>query len=224
MQSRALLGILVSIVALLRVDVLAVDPGKWEKEIAAYEAADAKRAPEKGGIVFVGSSSIRMWKTLAQDFPKHRVINRGFGGSQIGDSTYFAERLIFPHEPRMIVMYAGGNDINAGATADQVAADFRSFVKKVRARLPEVEIAYISIAGNPKRWAQVEIVKRANGLIAEFCTTTPKLKFIDVFTHMLGPDGMPKPDIFLDDKLHMNDAGYRIWTEVVGKHLGPPDL
>jgi lysophospholipase L1-like esterase len=196
---------------------------KWEKEIAALEAKAKNQPPVKGSIVFIGSSSIRLWSTLAADFPKHHVCNHGFGGSQIADSTHFAERLIFPHEPRLIVMYAGGNDINAGHTAEQVAADFRAFVEKVRTRLPQVEIAYISIAGNPARWKQIETVKTANRLIAEFCAADTKLKFIDVFPHMLGPDGLPKPEIFREDRLHMNDVGYRLWTSVIGPHLGPPD-
>ena len=196
---------------------------KWEKEIAAFEAKDAEHPPEKGGIVFIGSSSIRMWKTLETDFPKHRVLNRGFGGSEIEDSVHFADRIVFPYAPRMVVLYAGGNDINAGKTPERVAADFRAFVEKVRSTLPNVEIKYISIAGNPSRWAQVEKVKKANALIRDTCTTGQNTKFIDVFPEMLGPDGLPKPDIFIEDKLHMNAAGYEIWKRVIGTKLGPAD-
>jgi len=198
-------------------------PQKWEKEIAAFEAADRETPPQKGGIVFVGSSSIRFWKTLAEDFPHHRVLNRGFGGSQVEDSVYFADRIVIPYAPRMVVMYAGGNDINFGKKPEEVFADFKAFVGKVRAALPETEIAYISIAPNPKRWAQVESVKAANTLIADFCARGPKLKFINVFPAMLGPDGLPKPDIYRDDKLHMVDKGYRIWVDIVGKELPAAD-
>ena len=196
---------------------------KWEKEIAAFEAKDRANPPKPGGIVFVGSSSIRMWSTLEQDFPKHTVVNRGFGGSEIEDSVYFAERIIYPHAPRMIVMYAGGNDINGGKLPAKVADDFRAFVEKVRQKFPEVQVAYISIAGNPKRWAQVEKVKDANARIKEYCGKVPGLKFIDTYSAMLGPDGLPKPDIFRDDQLHMNAAGYQIWTGIVGPELGAPD-
>ena len=198
-------------------------PSKWESEIARIEKNHPAGPAEKGGIVFIGSSSIRMWSSLAQDFPKHRVANHGFGGSQIVDSIQFIDRLVVPYQPRMIVMYAGGNDINSGKKAETVASDFRMFVEKVRAKLPDVEIAYISIAPNPKRWSQVETVKAANSSIAKFCSETPKLKFIDVFTHMLGDDGLPKPDIFLADELHMNAKGYAIWKEIVGPQLGAPD-
>ena len=104
----------------------AADFEKWEKEIAAYEQADRTSLPPKGGLLFIGSSTIRLWKTLAQDFPLHNVINRGFGGSQIVDSTHFAERIIFPYAPRMILLRAGGNDIHAGKSPELVFSDFRA--------------------------------------------------------------------------------------------------
>ncbi len=203
----------------------AADEGfaKWEKEIAAFEAKDRELPPEKGGIVFVGSSSIRMWTSLAEDFPHHRVLNRGFGGSQIVDSVHFADRIVIPYEPRMVVLYAGGNDINKGKSPEEVVADFRAFFTKIRTALPETEIACISIAGNPKRWAQVEQVKAANTAIKEFLSTKPRATFIDVFPKMLGADGLPLPHIFRDDKLHMNADGYVIWRDVVGPYLPRPD-
>jgi lysophospholipase L1-like esterase len=119
-------------------------------------------------------------------------------------------------------MYAGGNDINAGATPEQVAERFRTFVETVRKTLPSTRIAYISIAGNPARWAQVDRVRKANQLIEAYTKATPNMAFIDVFNPMLGPDGQPRPEIFVDDRLHMNDNGYRIWTRVVGPYLAKP--
>ncbi len=199
------------------------DYAKWEKEIAAFEQADAQNPPAKGGIVFVGSSSIRLWKTLAQDFPQHRVLNRGFGGSEIADSTYFADRIILPCEPRMVVLYAGGNDLNSRKPPEQVVADFKAFFAKIRAKLPEAEIAYISIAGNPARWAQVEKVKAVNAEIEAWLKEQPRTKFINTFARMLGDDGLPLPGIFVADKLHMNAEGYKIWTEVVRPFLPAPD-
>jgi lysophospholipase L1-like esterase len=195
------------------------NPAQWEKEIQAFEAADKTAPPPQDGILFIGSSSIRLWKTLASDFPKLPVINRGFGGSQIPDSTSFAPRIVRPYRPRMIVMYAGGNDINAGRTAEEVASDFVRFVETVRRDLPATRIAYISIAGNPARWAQVERVKRANQLIESYTARTPNMAFIDIFPHMLGPDGQPQPELFVEDRLHMNASGYAIWTKIVGPFL-----
>jgi lysophospholipase L1-like esterase len=200
-----------------------VGPAKWEKDIAAFEAQDRAQPPEKGGIVFVGSSSIRRWTTLAEDFPHHRVLNRGFGGSQIADSVHFADRIFIPYAPRMLVLYAGGNDLNAGKTPEQVFSDFRDFFTKVRAALPEADIACISIAGNPKRWAQVEQVKATNQAIRDFLKEKPRAHFIDVFPKMLGADGLPLPHIFVEDRLHMNAAGYAIWRDVIGPYLPRAD-
>ncbi|EDY18272.1 lipolytic protein G-D-S-L family [Chthoniobacter flavus Ellin428] len=201
-----------------------VDPfAKWEKEIAAFEQKDRQSPPPKGGIVFVGSSSIRKWTTLAEDFPHRVVINRGFGGSQLIDSVHFADRIVIPYEPRMIVLYAGTNDIHAGKSPEQVFADFQSFVEKIHAKLPKTEIAYISNAGNPARWADVEKVKTANSLIEKYIEGKPGLKFIDVFPRMLGTDGLPRPEIFGPDRLHMNAEGYKLWTEIVGPYLPSPD-
>jgi lysophospholipase L1-like esterase len=200
-----------------------VGPQKWEKEIAAFESHDAEHPPDKGGIVFAGSSSIRLWKTLADDFPNHRVLNRGFGGSQLGDLAHFADRLVLAYAPRMVFVYSGGNDINAGKTAEQVFDSFRELVGKIRAHQPETPIAYISIAGNPKRWAQVAEVIRANALIEIFTKQNENLLFIDVFHSMLGSDGLPKPEIFVADRLHMNAAGYEIWRRILLPYLPEPD-
>lgn len=192
---------------------------KWGTDISAFEASDKTDPPPKGAIVFVGSSSIRMWKDLAKDFPDRAVINRGFGGSEIIDLTHFADRMVLPYAPRQIVMYAGGNDINARKTPEKVFEDFKAFVRKIHATLPDTRIAYISIAPNPARWSQIESVRRANQMIEEFTRTDRRLDFIDVFPAMLGADGQPKPDIFLADRLHMNERGYAIWREIVSGHL-----
>lgn len=198
------------------------DAGKWEKEMAAFDAADARQAPAPGGIVFVGSSSIRMWKSLAQDFPGHRVLNRGFGGSQLADAVHHADRAILRYQPRQVVIYAGGNDLNAKKTPEIVYGDFVALASKIRAALPQAHLAYLSIAGNPARWAQVEQVKQANALIAGYCRRHG-FDYIDVFHPMLGPDGLPQPDIFLKDRLHMNEKGYALWREVVRPYLVTTD-
>ena len=192
---------------------------KWQGAMEAFAKADAANPPAKGGIVFVGSSSIVRWKSLAQDFPEHRVVNRGFGGSEMFDSVNYLDRAVLPHQPRLIVIYAGGNDINAGKSAERVEADFKAFVAQVKQKLPGTRVACISIAGNPARWKQVETVKDANRRLEAFTKTDPQLAFINVFPHMLGPDGLPLPDIFVEDKLHMNEKGYAIWKEVVGPFL-----
>jgi len=221
-MKKLLAPLLLALCAWLPCALVAADApaaGKWEKEISAFEKSDAEHPPEKGAILFIGSSSIRLWKTLVQDFPKHHVLNRGFGGSEVSDSVQFVDRIVVPYQPKLILIYAGGNDINAKKSPEQVAADFREFVEKVRAKLPNEPIDYISIAGNPARWNQVEKVKTANALIEKYCHDTPGLKYIDVFFHMLGADGMPRPEIFGPDKLHMNAEGYKLWTQLIEPYL-----
>jgi len=196
-----------------------VDPARFEKDIAAFEAADKSNKPPRRPIVFVGSSSIRMWKTLAEDFPKHKVMNRGFGGSHISDSIAFADRIVIPYKPRMVVMYAGDNDIGGGKSPEQVLADFKTFVAKVQDADNKSKIAYIAIKPSLKRWNLVEPIKVANKLIAEYCATDKRLDYIDIFTPMLGADGKPKPELYIKDGLHMTPAGYAIWTEVIKPYL-----
>jgi len=191
---------------------------RWEKDIAAFEQADRTNPPPPNGIVFVGSSSIRMWKSLATDFPGLPVINRGFGGSQLADAVNFADRIILPYNPRQVVIYSGGNDINAGKHPEVVYGDFVLLVERIRAARPDARITYIAIAPNPKRWAQMEQVREANRLIADYCKRH-RMEFMDTFPLMLGADGKPLPYIYLADQLHMNEHGYAIWAKALRPYL-----
>jgi len=195
------------------------DPARWEQDIRAFETADAAAPSPKGGIVFIGSSSIRMWTSLATDFPGMPVINRGFGGSQLPEVTAYVSRIVTPYQPRQVIVYCGGNDINAGRSADDVLADVQVLVRAIHAADPTARIAYISIAPNPARWSQIETVKTTNRIVREWIATDSRLAFIDVYSAMLGPDGQPKPDIFVADRLHMNAKGYAIWRAIIGPHL-----
>lgn len=186
---------------------------RWEKSISAYEAMDRTQPPPEGGVLFIGSSTIRLWKTLDKDFPGHQVINRGFGGSEIADSTYFAERIIFPYEPRMIVLRAGGNDIHAGKSPEQVFADYKEFVTKVHARLPKTPIVYISTNPTPARWAERDATKVLNALIEKYARKRPYLKYLETYDMVLGSDGRPRPELFVADKLHFSPEGYRLLAD-----------
>lgn len=197
----------------------ATGPDKWEKEIKAFEAADKDNPPPAGAILFLGSSSIRKWTNVARAFPDFKVINRGFGGSMIPDSTHFADRIVVPYKPKTIVFYAGDNDISARHKPEQVCEDFKAFVVKVHAALPETRIAFVAIKPSLKRWALVEQIKAANRLIEQYTQTDKRLDFIDVFPAMLGEDGKPKPDLFVADGLHMSPGGYELWTSLIKPHL-----
>lgn len=192
---------------------------EFEAEIRLMLSQDAKNPPPMGGVVFVGSSSIRMWETLAEDFPEHAVINRGFGGSEISDSVYFAKRIVTPYAPRLVVMFAGGNDLSRGKSAETVARDFQEFVQVVREELPEVPIAYISNKPAPAFWSELDEIAKANRLIRSFCEAGPNLTFIDIFPAMLSEDGGPRPDLFVEDLVHLNAAGYAVWRDIVAPYL-----
>ena len=215
-----LAGLLVAAFApMLRAEEKPSPSAKWEKDIAAFETADAKAPPPQGAVLFAGASGIRMWKTLPTDFPDQKIINRGFGGSQMADSLYFADRIIIPCKPKLIVIQAGGNDINAGKTPEQVLADFKAFVEKVRATLPDTRIAYLGMNPSPARWSQREKQQKGNQLIKEYVASGKNLDFIEFWDVLLGPDGKPREDLFIKDKLHNNAEGYKIRAEAVRPHL-----
>jgi lysophospholipase L1-like esterase len=135
------------------------------------------------------------------------------------ESVHFAERFILKHEPRIIALYAGDNDIAAGKSPNQVAADFKQFVKTVRRKLPKTRIIFISIKPSIKRWNQAEKMKTANSLIERQCREDKRLVFLDIFTPMLGDNGKPRPELFIKDGLHLNEAGYKLWTATIKPHL-----
>ena len=194
------------------------DFGKWEKAIVAFEENDRTNPPPKHAVLFTGSSTIVRWKTLAQDFPNHRVINRGFGGSQIADAAHFADRIVIPYEPRMVFLRAGGNDIAAGKSPEQVFADYQEFVAKVHTKLPHTTIVFISLCPNVKRWANAEKEKSLNQMVEAYTRDKPYMEYIETYSMSLGPDGKPRPELFID-KLHFNAAGYELLAESVRPYL-----
>jgi lysophospholipase L1-like esterase len=194
------------------------DPARWEKDIAAFEQRDREKPPPKNAVVFVGSSSIRLWD-LSKSFPGVETINRGFGGSQLADSAHFAPRLVVKYEPRLVVLYAGDNDLAAGKTPEQVADDFRALVRAVREGLPKERIVFLSIKPSIQRWKLVDKVRRANALIEAMCKQEEGLLYVDVGTPLLGDDGKPRPELFREDGLHLNDKGYEVWASVLKPYL-----
>jgi lysophospholipase L1-like esterase len=195
-----------------------VDPNRWNDAIAQFARWDSKNAILENPILFVGSSSIVMWKS-ANAFPDLPVINRGFGGSHTSEVTYFADRIVLPYKPKTIVFYAGDNDIAGGKTPQRVADDFRAFERKVHAALPETRILYIAIKPSRARWNHWPNMNQANKLINEFCKSSDKLTFVDIATPMLRKsgksEGPPPADLFVEDGLHLSDKGYALWNETL---------
>lgn len=192
---------------------------QWEGDIRAFEASDSVQKPPTHGILFVGSSSIRMWDSLASDFAGLPVYNRGFGGSELHDVVHFADRIVIPYAPKTIVLYAGDNDLANGRSPEQVAADFRRFARTVHHALPKTRIVFIAVKPSIERWKIVDKIRRANTLVRRYARTDKRVAYADVFTPMLGPDGKPRPELFREDGLHMTPAGYQLWTSVVRPYL-----
>jgi lysophospholipase L1-like esterase len=194
------------------------DFSRWEKAIAAFEQQDKDNPPPKNAILFVGSSSIRLWE-LKKSFPDLDVINRGFGGSQIVDSVHFAPRLVTRHAPRLVVFYAGDNDIAFGKTPEQVAADYHAFIQAVHKELPKTNVIFISIKPSVLRWSLWDKMQKANALIEADCKKNELLAYVDITGPMLGDDGKPRKDLFVSDGLHLNARGYELWTSVLKPYL-----
>jgi lysophospholipase L1-like esterase len=191
---------------------------RWDAAMSAFAAADREHPPEPGAVLFVGSSSIRLWD-LAASFPGRRVTNRGFGGSQISDAVEHFERLVPPHRPSAIVFYAGDNDVAAGEDVAAVVADFRRFFTLVQERLPGTPVLFVGIKPSLARWELVAPMREVNREVAAWSAREPLLTFVDVDTPMLGADGKPRPELFVDDGLHLTIEGYRLWTELVAPLL-----
>jgi lysophospholipase L1-like esterase len=193
----------------------------WAEDIERFEAADRLAPPRLGGVLFVGSSSIRLWPSLQTDFPGVDVLQRGFGGSKLSDVVDLAGRIVLPYKPRLIVLYAGDNDLSVGRSAAEVFRDYKAFVAIVRVALPETRIAFIAIKPSGSRWALVDQMRETNALVQRFAATDPHLLYVDVFTPMLGPDGMPREELFVADRLHMNARGYALWRELLVPIVSP---
>ncbi len=194
-------------------------PAKWAASIDAFTRADAANPPPREAVLFVGSSSIVRWKSLARDFPDVPVINRGFGGSELADSVHYLDRLVLKHEPRVVVLYAGENDLQAGATAEEVHARFQAFRQGLHAALPRTKLVFIAIKPSPSRAKIRDRIDRANALIAASCREDPRLAFADVVPPMLDAAGQPRPELFVADRLHLSEAGYAVWQPIVAPLL-----
>ncbi len=192
----------------------------WADQMEQFEASDRETLPVAGGVVFLGSSSIRLWD-LEKWFPdlEGPVLNRGFGGSQIHHSTAELPLLVLKHKPRIIVFYAGDNDINAGKTAEEVDVNFKAFVNQLNAKLPETKIYFIAIKPSLARWNLAPIIQDANQRIRHYCDSDDRLNFIDIWPPMLNEKGTPRAELLREDGLHLTDEGYAIWSDMVMQAL-----
>jgi len=194
---------------------------RWKEAFDAFAAEDKLHAPRPGGVLFVGSSSIRLWDSLEKDFDALPIVTRrGFGGSRLSDCAQHVARLVLPYDPRLVIVYAGDNDLAEGAAPTDVLASYSAFVDAVRAKLPDVRIAYLSIKPSPLRAPLIAKARDANALIEAYAARHANLDYIDIYSKMLGPDGAPRRELFGPDLLHLSRAGYALWREQIVAHLG----
>lgn len=191
----------------------------WDAEINSMLEIDRRQTPPENAVLFVGSSSLRMWTTINKDFSNLKFINRAFGGSEFEDLNFYAPRIVFPYKPKAIFVYEGDNDINSGKKAERVLADFKKFVEIVRKELPKVKIYFISIKPSIARINLWDEMQRANNLIEAETKKLPRVEFVDVAAKMLDSECKPFPEIFIEDNLHMNARGYEIWRKVLSEYL-----
>lgn len=193
-------------------------PSPFELEIQAYEQADLLSPPAKGGLLFYGSSSIRLWPSVERDFPDYPVLNRGFGGATLQDCVRAYPRLVKPYAPRLILLYSGDNDLADGHSPQHVLASLQAFLDLLEKDFPSTLVALISIKPSPIHQNQREI-QETNRLVEALVSQRDNLTFINIYPKMLKPDGSPNELLFLDDRLHMAQAGYDIWKEAVASYL-----
>jgi lysophospholipase L1-like esterase len=227
-RTRAVAAMAVAMVVVIssagvRAEQVPAVVNRFEKNVLAYEVADKASPPPRGAILLVGDSQFYRWRTLAEDLQGYTVVNRGIDSFQTSDLVHFTERLVLPYAPRFIVMHVGGNDVNNGKSPEQILADVQAFVRIVRAVMPAVPIAFSSITPGPGRWNQAAVRRQTNDTVKAWVTAQPNMHFIDLWDVMLTADGQPREDLWVEDRIHPNQAGYRIRVQVMRPLLGPPD-
>jgi len=195
-------------------------PPKWDAAFAAFAADDVAHPHPAGGVLFVGSSSIRLWSNLEDQFKDLPVvIKRGFGGSQLSDCVKNLSRLVLRYRPHTVLVYAGDNDLAAGTAPQEVLHRFTAFVDGVHRDLPQTRIVYISIKPSPSRIRLLSKIRETNTLIEDYADDADEVDYIDVFTPMLDASGQPRAELFRDDALHLNAQGYALWKRIIGPHV-----
>lgn len=189
----------------------------FAEDIAAFKRADSLKFPLKNSILFVGSSSFTKWTDVQDYFPGYPIINRGFGGSTLPDVIRYADQVIYPYQPKEVVIYCGENDVaySDTITAQTVYQRFAQLFGMIRTNLPKAKIVFISLKPSPSRWKIQDRVIKTNDLISAYIKKQKNAVFIDVYHKMLGSDGLPLPNIFIEDSLHMNAQGYAIWKKAI---------
>ena len=192
---------------------------KWEQKMKRYEKADSINPPAKDLILFVGSSTMENWKTLADDFPGKPVLNRGVSGTKTIDLINYKDRLISPYHPKQIFVYEGDNDIGYQWTPDEILEQIKRLFFILRKEKPEAEIIFISIKPSVRRLKDKERIEQTNALIKEFVEQQMNTAYADVYNPMFTPKGELFPEHYREDGLHLTTEGYAVWKEVISKYI-----
>ncbi len=192
------------------------DPKRFENHIVKFEEADKINPPSRENLaLFVGSSSIVMWKSLEEDFKGYNVLNRGFGGSHNSDIIYYFDRIIKPYNPSKLIYYEGDNDIASEKPVEQAIGDFIIVAEMIKEHLPNTEVAILAAKPSPSRWHRRQEYEEYNERVRIFCLKEAQFEFTDIFTPMIEKFGRPDGELYISDSLHMSDKGYKIWTEAM---------
>lgn len=194
-----------------------LDPQRWERQVVDLERRLQRNPPGKGSVVFIGSSSVRLWGSLAQDMAPVPVARLGFGGARTADVLHYANRLVLPHTPRAVVYYAGDNDMGRhdSPPAEQVQRDFAQFVRMIRRAGQSPEFYFVSIKPSPRRMPHWARMQKANELLQQYAWSQSGVHFVDVASPMLDASGRPRPELYADDGLHLSPRGYAVWSSVL---------
>lgn len=196
---------------------------RFEKQVQLYEEADRAHPPPQGAILLAGDSQFFRWKTLHEDLPGYTLVNRGIDSFQLHHLLQYMDRLVLPHQPRLIILHVGGNDVHNGKSPGRLLADLKAFVGRIRTALPGVPVVFSSITPGPGRWDEAPQRKEANRVIKDYVATQPDLRFVDLWDAMLTPEGQPREDLWVEDRVHPNHAGYQLRVEIMHPLLGEPD-
>ncbi len=193
----------------------------WESDIEKFEQLDVTKSYPSDAILFAGSSSIRLWSTIGKDMMPYNVIQRGYGGAKLSDFAVYADRIIYPHPCKAIVIFIG-NDISGNENDKsplEVSQLFRKTLYIIRRKFTDTPVFWISVTPTPSRWAVWPEIKEANEMIKEICDSHRNTYFIDTEKYFLNSSGLPRSELFIEDKLHLNDEGYRIWSGIIKNEL-----
>jgi len=210
--------VLTALLLFICFSVFAQDPARFKSQVSQINK-DYPTQNNLNTIVFTGSSTIRMWKSLQEDFPEHKVINAGFGGSQSSDLLFYLNELVLDYKPSKVFIYEGDNDLSGGKSVEEILVNYNLITSKIHRALPETEIILISPKPSVSRWELADKYLELNKNLKKSTKGKKYLKYADLWKPMLNKDKEPMKDIFLKDNLYMNEKGYAIWAKTIKKFL-----